>query len=84
MHAEILSTFLCSLGQLLQEPASSDATSESVEVRYARAQVQLAEVNLKRVEQPHYGHSITKSRTLSLTVPKSIDDRSTGGLSLPK
>jgi hypothetical protein len=42
MHVEILITVICSLGQLVQAPASKDAVSESVEVRYARAQVQLA------------------------------------------
>jgi len=51
MHAEILMVVACWLGQPPQTPAPSDATSESVDVRYARAQLQLAEANLNRVEQ---------------------------------
>ena len=50
MHAEILITVFCWLGQLPQTSAPSDTISESVEVRYARAQMQLAEANLHRVE----------------------------------
>jgi hypothetical protein len=64
MHTEILLTVLCSLGQLVQAPASKDTVSESVEVRYARAQVQLAEANLKRVEQ--------SNKRLAGSVPSSV------------
>ena len=64
MHAEMLIAVLCSLGQLLQVSASSDTNSESVEVRYARAQVQLAEANLKRVEQ--------SNKRLAGSVPSSV------------
>jgi hypothetical protein len=64
MHTEILITVLCSLGQLLQAPVSKDAVSESVEVRYARAQVQLAEANLKRIEQ--------SNKRLAGSVPSSV------------
>ena len=63
MHAEILITVLCWLGQLLQAAASGDIT-ETVEVRYARAQVQLAEANLKRVEQ--------SNKRLAGSVPNSV------------
>ncbi len=64
MHTEILTTVLCFLGQLLQAPASSDTVSESVEVRYARAQVQLAQANLKRVER--------SNKRLAGSVPSSV------------
>ena len=64
MHTEILTTVLCFLGQLLQAPASSDTVSESVEIRYARAQVQLAEANLKRVER--------SNKRLAGSVPSSV------------
>jgi hypothetical protein len=64
MHAEILIAVLCWLGQLLQAPASKEAGSESVEIRYARAQVQLAEANLKRVEQ--------SNKRLAGSVPSSV------------
>ena len=50
MHAEILIIVVC-WGQLSQAPAPSNAVSESLDVRYARAQLQLAEANLNRVEQ---------------------------------
>jgi hypothetical protein len=50
MLAEIIITVVC-LRQLLETPAPGNAVSERVEVRYARAQMQLAEANLKRVEQ---------------------------------
>jgi hypothetical protein len=41
----------CSLAQLAQAPAVQDSGAESVDVRYARAQLQLAEANLRRVEE---------------------------------
>jgi hypothetical protein len=50
MHAQLL-IVLCCLGQTPQPPAPKDTTPESVEVRYARAQLALAEANLKRVQQ---------------------------------
>ena len=64
MHAEILITVVCCLGQLPQTPAPSDTISESVEVRYARAQMQLAEANLNRVEQIN--------KRLARSVPSSV------------
>lgn len=50
MYVEVLITVVC-LGQLPETPAASSTVSESLEVRYARAQMQLAEANLNRVEQ---------------------------------
>jgi hypothetical protein len=48
-----------------QQPATpGDNISESVEVRYARAQVQLAETNLKRLEQ--------SNKRMPRSVPSSI------------
>jgi hypothetical protein len=64
MHAEILIVVACWLGQLPQAPAPSDHSSDSVEVRYARAQLQLAEANLKRVDQVN--------RRLARSVPSSV------------
>ena len=63
MHAEILITVVC-LGQLSQTPAPSNTISESIEVRYARAQMQLAEANLNRVEQ--------SNKRVARSVPSSV------------
>jgi hypothetical protein len=51
MHAQVLLTALCLLGQIQPTSATGDTNPESVEVRYARAQIQLAEANLNRVLQ---------------------------------
>jgi len=51
MHTETLIVIFCWLGQFLQGPIEANTTTESVEVRYARAQVQLAQANLDRAEQ---------------------------------
>ena len=64
MHTEILITVVCLLGQLTQAPAPSHTISESVEVRYARAQMQLAEANLNRVEQ--------SNKRIARSVPSSV------------
>jgi hypothetical protein len=64
MHVEILIALGCWLGLQLQTSAPGHSTSESVEVRYARAQVQLAEANLSRVEQ--------SNKQLARAVPSSI------------
>jgi hypothetical protein len=64
MHTEILITVICWLGQQLQASAPSDVAAESIEVRYARAQVQLAEANLNRVEQ--------RNKRVARSVPSSI------------
>ncbi len=50
MWTIVLMTVAC-WGQLPEPVAASKAVSESATVRYARAQLQLAEVNLNRVEQ---------------------------------
>jgi hypothetical protein len=52
------------LGQLSQPPIVHDTIPESVEVRYARAQLQLAEANLIRVEQ--------RNERVARSVPSSV------------
>jgi hypothetical protein len=64
MHTEILVAVVCLLGQVAQTPASNDTISESVEVRYARAQLQLAKANLNRVEQ--------SNKRVAGSVPSSV------------
>jgi len=64
MHTVVLITVVCCLGQLHQTPVPNDIISESVEVRYARAQMQLAEANLNRVEQ--------SNKRLARSVPSSV------------
>jgi hypothetical protein len=64
MPTEILITVVCVLGQITQTSTPNVTTSESVEVRYARAQMQLAEANLNRVEQ--------SNKRLARSVPSSI------------
>jgi exonuclease VII large subunit len=64
MHTEILITVVCLLGQITQPSAPSRTVSESVEVRYARAQMQLAEANLNRVQQ--------SNKRVPRSVPSSV------------
>jgi hypothetical protein len=64
MYAGIVFAVICCLGQLPQSPAPSDAASENVDVRYARALVKLAEANLKRAEQTN--------KRLARSVPSSV------------
>jgi hypothetical protein len=64
MYTEILITVVCLLGQLTQTPAPNHTISERVEVRYARAQLQLAEANLNRVEQ--------SNKRMARSVPSSV------------
>lgn len=65
MHTEIiLMIIVCWQAQQSQRATPSDILSESVEVRYARAQVQLAETNLKRLEQ--------SNKRMPRSVPSSI------------
>jgi hypothetical protein len=61
MCSELLIAVAC-LGQA--PPAAGDKPAESIEVRYARAQLKLAEVNLNRVEQ--------SNRRVSGAVPSSV------------
>jgi hypothetical protein len=64
MHAETLIAVVSCLAQLLEPAAPHAAAPESVEVRYARAQLQLAEANLKRVDQ--------SNQRLARSVPSSV------------
>jgi small-conductance mechanosensitive channel len=64
MFTFMLLTAVTLLGQQVQLPAPSRPTSESVEVRYGRAQLQLAEANLDRVNQ--------SNKQLERSVPSSI------------
>jgi hypothetical protein len=65
MHTEILLIMIvCWQAQQPKTATPSDTKSESVEVRYARAQVQLAETNLKRLEQ--------SNKRMPRSVPSSI------------
>jgi hypothetical protein len=59
-----MTVVVCLLGQVTQTPAPNGTTSESVEVRYARAEMQLAEANLNRVEQ--------RNKQVERSVPSSI------------
>ncbi len=52
------------LGQIAQPTALKNAPVESINLRYARAQLQLAETNLKRVEQ--------SNKRVERSVPSSI------------
>jgi hypothetical protein len=64
MHAHVLLIALSLLGQPQQAAATPEVTSESVEVRYARAQLQLAQTNLTRVQQ--------SNRRVQRSVPGSV------------
>jgi hypothetical protein len=66
MYAELLMTvgYWCLLAPLSETPAPNETISESIDVRYARAQVQLAEANLQRVEQ--------SNQRLEDSVPSSV------------
>lgn len=64
MFHVMLLTAVSLLGQQMQLPPPSNPAAENVEVRYARAQLQLAEANLGRVDQ--------SNKELERTVPSSI------------
>jgi hypothetical protein len=64
MHVEILIVVVYLAGQITQASAPNPTISESVEVRYARAQLQLAEANLSRVEQ--------SNKRVARSVPSSV------------
>jgi hypothetical protein len=64
MNTEIWIAVVCLLGQITQATAPNHAIPESVEVRYARAQLQLAEANLNRVEQ--------SNKKVARSVPSSV------------
>jgi hypothetical protein len=63
MFTEMMITVIC-LGQSLQTPTPSNAISESLDVRCARAQLQLAEANLNRVQQ--------SNKRVAGSVPNSV------------
>jgi hypothetical protein len=63
MYTELLIIVAC-LGQVPQTPAPGDTRTEGIEVRYARAQVRLAEANLNRVEQ--------SNKRVAGSVPSSV------------
>ena len=63
MYTKILIVVVC-LAQLSQTTAPRNTIAESIEVRYARAQMQLAEANLNRVEQ--------SNKQVTGTVPGSV------------
>jgi hypothetical protein len=65
MQLKVLTTIIALLGPLCLLAAPDDAPSESVEVRYARAQLQLAEANLKRVEE--------RNKKTARSVPNSVE-----------
>ena len=66
MYAEILITvgYWCLLAPLSETPTPNDTISESVDVRYARAQMQLAEANLNRIDQ--------SNKRVERSVPSSV------------
>jgi hypothetical protein len=64
MHAGMVLAVACCLGQVPQEPDRGANATGSVEVRYAQAQLHLAEANLKRVEQ--------MNQSSANTVPSSV------------
>jgi hypothetical protein len=64
MYAEILMTVVYLLGQVAQTAVPSNAASDNIEVRYARAQLQLSEANLNRVEQ--------SNKRMERSVPSSV------------
>lgn len=70
----------CVLGQVTEGPAGKAATTkapaESVEVRYARAQVALAEANLKRVEE--------SNRRVARAVPSTVVAEYRSGVEVAK
>ena len=64
MFTLMLLTAVSLMGQQVQLPPPNKPATESLEVRYARAQLQLAEANLARVEQ--------SNKQLERSVPSSI------------
>jgi hypothetical protein len=65
MHSEIIVIMIvCWQAQQGQKATPSGVVAENLEVRYARAQVQLAETNLKRLEQ--------SNKRMPRSVPSSV------------
>src|SRR4051812_21232548 len=64
MHTEILLAGIFFFGEIAPTPAPNGSPSEGLEVRYARAQLQLAEASLKRVQQGN--------KQIERSVPSSV------------
>lgn len=64
MNAALTIAIFIWVGQTPPPPAPGDSKPESVDVRYARAQLQLAEANLRRVEQ--------SNKKLPRSIPSSV------------
>jgi hypothetical protein len=73
------------VGQVAQGPASHGDARESVDVRYARAQLQLAEANLSRVEESNkrveraVPSSVVAEYQYDVAVAKARLEQATGG-----
>lgn len=63
MHVELLVAFVL-LTQIARSPNPNNAPAENVDARYARAQLDLAEANLKRVQ--------LSNKRIARSVPSSI------------
>lgn len=63
MRTGLLIAIVC-MGQVLQAPDRDDVPTESVEIRYARAQVELVEANLRRVQE--------SNKRVDRAVPRSV------------
>jgi hypothetical protein len=63
MGTTFLGMVVC-LAQLLQAPGPADDKTESLDVRYAQAQLQLAEANLSRIQQ--------SNQRVPRSVPESV------------
>jgi hypothetical protein len=66
MTTEVLIAFVgwCAFGQVAQEAAAPNLVAENVEVRYARAKLQLAEANLSRVQE--------SNKRVAAAVPRDV------------
>lgn len=64
MSTEIWFVIVWLLTQIAQPPAPQNPAAERVEIRYARAQLQLAETNLKRVNE--------SNKRMERSVPSSV------------
>src|SRR5262245_3096634 len=64
MFTVLLLTAVSLMGQQVQLPAPSKPVPETVDVRYARSQLRLAEANLDRVEQ--------RNKQAERSVPSSV------------
>ncbi|HVT27834.1 MAG TPA: hypothetical protein VHE81_07440 [Lacipirellulaceae bacterium] len=87
MYTGISIIVACLLAQLIPPTASNNSTSDRIEVRYARAQMQLAEANLNRVEQSNkrvaglVPSSVVAEYQLDVQVAKTRLEQATAGRS---